>query len=43
MAEESGFDSQQEKKIIFLLHSVQTDSEVHTTSYPKGNGALSPG
>jgi hypothetical protein len=26
-----------------LLHAVKTDSEVHPTSYPMGNGGSSPG
>jgi hypothetical protein len=26
-----------------MLQGVQTSSEVHPTSYPMGNGALSPG
>jgi hypothetical protein len=31
-----GFDSWQKEEIFFVLHSIQTSSEAHPASYPKG-------
>jgi hypothetical protein len=42
MAGQPGFDSRQ-GKYSSILHSVQTDSGAHPTSYPIGSGGDIPG
>jgi hypothetical protein len=40
---ESGFDSRQRHRSLSVLHSVQTGSGIHPTSYPLDTGGYFPG